>query len=140
MSDLAISEFAADGSTGPSRMVKKGRVETDAATKSKTVLDVEADLNEINNLAGAPEAGEIQTELIAILMDGWDPDQLYDGNPRLAEAASCGTGSPVEPTYPPRCGWMTMSAISDNAGAAEANLQNMDKISELLMLTPQVNE
>ena len=79
MSDLAISEFAADGSTGPSRMVKKGKWKL-MWLEGKDVLlyDVEADPNEINNLAGAPEAGEIQTELIAILMDGWDPDQLYE--------------------------------------------------------------
>ena len=77
MSDVAISEFAADGSTGPSRMVKKGKWKLMWLEGEDTLLyDVEADPNEVNDLSGQPEHAEIEADLTAILFDGWDPDSL----------------------------------------------------------------
>ena len=78
MADLAISEFAADGSTGPSRMVKKRNWKLMWLEGQDTLLyDVESDPDETRNLAGQPEAAGIQKELEGILFDGWDPDALY---------------------------------------------------------------
>lgn len=76
--DIAISEFAADGSTGPSRMVKKGKWKLMWLEGRDTLLyDVEADPLELTNLSGAPEVKEIEAELMDILFDGWDPEVLY---------------------------------------------------------------
>lgn len=77
MSDVAISEFAADGSTGPSRMVKKGNWKLMWLEGQDTLLyDVKADPKELNNLAGQPAYAAIEAELSEILFDGWDPDAL----------------------------------------------------------------
>lgn len=78
LSDVAISEFAADGSTGVSRMVRKGRWKLMWLEGQDFLLyDVENDPTEMNNLAGTPEVAEIERELSEILFDGWDPDALY---------------------------------------------------------------
>ncbi|MFS4581107.1 choline-sulfatase [Phaeobacter sp. C3_T13_0] len=77
MADMAISEFAADGSTGPSRMVKKGQWKLMWLEGHDTLLyDVTADPNELDNLAARPEHAAIEAELTEILFDGWDPDAL----------------------------------------------------------------
>ena len=77
MPDVAISEFAADGSTGPSRMVKKGNLKLMWLEGQDTLLyDVKADPKELNNLAGQPAYAAIEAELSEILFDGWDPDAL----------------------------------------------------------------
>jgi choline-sulfatase len=76
--DIAISEFAADGSTGPSRMVKKGKWKLMWLEGRDTLLyDVEADPLELTNLSGTPEMKEIEAELMDILFDDWDPEALY---------------------------------------------------------------
>ncbi len=77
MSDIAISEFAADGSTGPSRMVRKGKWKLMWLEGVDTLLyDVEADPKELKNLAGSPEHAGVEAELTEILFDGWDPEAL----------------------------------------------------------------
>ena len=77
LSDIAISEFAADGSTGPSRMVKKGKWKLMWLEGEDTLLyDIENDPREMTNLAGQPQHADIEAELTAILFDGWDPDVL----------------------------------------------------------------
>ena len=77
MPDVAISEFAADGSTGPSRMVKKGNWKLMWLEGQDTLLyDVKADPKELNNLAGQPAHAVIEAELSEILFDRWDPDAL----------------------------------------------------------------
>lgn len=79
LADLAISEFAADGSTGPSRMVRKGKWKLMWLEGRDTLLyDVESDRHEVNNLAGDPELGEIERDLNTVLFDGWNPEALYD--------------------------------------------------------------
>ena len=51
MSDMVISEFAADGSTGPSRMVKRGSMKYMDLEGIETLLfDLDQDPLELNNL------------------------------------------------------------------------------------------
>ncbi len=77
--DVVISEFAADGSTGPSRMVKKGKYKFMWLEGKDTLLyDLDADPNEITNLSGKREYAELEAELTEILFDGFDPDMLYE--------------------------------------------------------------
>jgi choline-sulfatase len=79
LTDVAISEFAADGSTGPSRMVKQGRWKLMWLEGVDTLLyDVAADPNETTNLADDSAHADIRAELEALLFDGFDPQQLTD--------------------------------------------------------------
>ena len=51
MNDMVISEFAADGSTGPSRMVKRGSMKYMDLEGIETLLfDLDQDPLELNNL------------------------------------------------------------------------------------------
>jgi len=64
LSDTVISEFAADGSTGPSRMVKKGDWKYMYLEGVDTLLfDLKSDPNELTNLSGKPEHASIEQEL-----------------------------------------------------------------------------
>lgn len=84
MSDVAISEFAADGSSGPSRMVKKGPWKYMwLEGKDAALYNVEDDPREIDNKSGQAEVADIEAELHALAMDGWDPDHYF------AEIAAC---------------------------------------------------
>jgi len=77
LDDIAISEFAADGSTGPSRMVKKGDYKYMYLEGVDTLLfNLKSDPNELNNLSGLPEHADIENELRTIAMSDWDPDHL----------------------------------------------------------------
>ena len=77
LSDTVISEFAADGSTGPSRMVKKGPWKYMYLEGVDTLLyNLDDDPNEINNLAGDEAHREIENELRTIALRNWDPEQL----------------------------------------------------------------
>ncbi|MEM7209191.1 MAG: choline-sulfatase [Pseudomonadota bacterium] len=75
--DVVLSEFAADGSTGPSRMVKKGAWKLMWLEGVDTCLyNTEDDPNEINNLVNSSEHASIRRELEEILFAGFDPEQL----------------------------------------------------------------
>lgn len=77
MPDVVVSEFAADGSTGPSRMVKQGAMKLMWLEGEDTLLyDLEADPNELKNLAGKSEYVEVQSSMEALLFDCWNPDEL----------------------------------------------------------------
>ncbi|MEM8652563.1 MAG: choline-sulfatase [Pseudomonadota bacterium] len=79
MTDTVISEFAADGSTGPSRMVKQGNMKLMWLEGEDTLLyNVENDPNETNNLADDPVHAEERKKLEAILFENWNPDNLRD--------------------------------------------------------------
>lgn len=78
LADIAISEFAADGSTGPSKMVKKGAYKLMWLEGVDTLLyNLDDDPLERNNLSGNTEYKDIQSELEAILFDNFDPETLY---------------------------------------------------------------
>ncbi len=77
LSDIVISEFAADGSTGPSRMVKKGAWKYMYLEGVETLLyNLETDPHELNNLSGLAEHADIESELSTIALTDWDPDYL----------------------------------------------------------------
>ncbi|MCP5083348.1 MAG: choline-sulfatase [Alphaproteobacteria bacterium] len=79
MSDVVISEFAADGSTGPSRMVKKGPYKLMWIEGVDTLLyNLDQDPLEVNNLADRDDHQHKRAELEAILFDGFDPDSLRE--------------------------------------------------------------
>ena len=73
--DTAISEFAADGSTGPSRMVRKGPWKLMWLEGEDTRLyNVVDDPNETTDRSAGADCTEIRADLEAILFDNWDPD------------------------------------------------------------------
>lgn len=77
--DVVISEFAADGSTGPSRMVRKGPWKLMWLEGVDVLLyNIEDDPNELTNRADDADCAEIRAELEAILFDGWDPETLRE--------------------------------------------------------------
>jgi len=77
LSDIVISEFAADGSTGPSRMVKKGDWKYMYLEGVDTLLfNLNTDPNELNNLSGSAEHSDIENELSSIALSNWDPEHL----------------------------------------------------------------
>ena len=79
LDDIAISEFAADGSTGPSRMVKKGPWKYMYLEGVEELLyNVEDDPKELDNKIADPAAAAVAEDLRAIALDGWDPDTLRD--------------------------------------------------------------
>ncbi len=101
LSDIAISEFAADGSTGPSRMVKKGPWKLMWLEGVDTLLyNVDVDPNETNDLAGSAEHRSIRSELESILFEGFDPAELrklITESQRRRLLVHAATGG--EPTY-----------------------------------------
>ena len=121
LDDVAISEFAADGSTGPSRMVKKGSWKyMYLEGVDELLFDLSEDPNELNNLIKSPQHAERASEVRRIAFDGWDPDQLrdeiqQDQQRRLLVHKSTGG----EPT------WVNIVRLDDNeryirnAGAAD---------------------
>ena len=76
MNDMVISEFAADGSTGPSRMVKRGSMKYMDLEGIETLLfDLDQDPLELNNLIEDQSyAGEAE-ELRAICEKGLEPQR-----------------------------------------------------------------
>ena len=77
MNDMVISEFAADGSTGPSRMVRKGPWKLMWLEGVDSLLyNIEDDPNETDNRIDDPGLADLIVELSGILFDGWDPEQL----------------------------------------------------------------
>ncbi|MBT6122497.1 MAG: choline-sulfatase [Candidatus Puniceispirillum sp.] len=79
MNDLVISEFAADGSTGPSRMVKRGSLKYMDLEGVDTVLyDLANDPNELNNLINHPDYQGAAAELKQLCEADWDRAEMYD--------------------------------------------------------------
>ncbi len=77
--DLAISEFAADGSTGPSRMVRQGAWKLMYLEGVDSLLyNLEDDPLELDNRYDDPQCSAIVQDLEAVLFDGWDPQLWYD--------------------------------------------------------------
>ena len=77
--DVAISEFSADGSTGVSKMVKKGPWKYMYLEGVEELLyNLESDPLELDNKINDPESADTGVELREIAMDCWDPEQLHE--------------------------------------------------------------
>ena len=77
MTDTVISEFAADGSTGPSRMVKRGPWKLMWLEGEDTLLyNTIDDPNEIDNRVDDPALSDIRSEMEKILFNGFNPKEL----------------------------------------------------------------
>ncbi len=75
LDDIALSEFAADGSTGPSKMVKKGDWKyMYLEGEDELLYNTTDDPNEINNRLTDPDAASTLAELRDICFNNWDPD------------------------------------------------------------------
>ena len=101
MSDIVISEFAADGSTGPSRMVKRGSMKyMDLEGSDMLLFDLDQDPHELNNLINDPAYADSATELQAICEGDWNRQEMHaiiaaDQRRRLKVHQATGG----EPTY-----------------------------------------
>ena len=79
MSDTVISEFAADGSTGPSRMVKRGNLKyMDLEGEDFLLYDLSKDPRELNNLANDAALKNERHALAAICEADWDRKAMYN--------------------------------------------------------------
>ena len=79
MSDMVFSEFAADGSTGPSRMVKRGSMKyMDLEGIDTLLFDLDQDPLELNNLINDQNYANEATELRVICEGNWNRKKLYD--------------------------------------------------------------
>jgi choline-sulfatase len=79
MSDIVISEFAADGSTGPSRMVKRGSMKYMDLEGLETLLfDLDKDPLELNNLVNDPGYADTVEELRVICEENWNRKDLFE--------------------------------------------------------------
>ncbi len=121
MDDVVISEFAADGSTGPSRMVKKGPWKYMYLEGVDELLyDVAADPRELDNHIDDPRHAGVAEDLRSIAFDGWDPDRLRaeirDDQERRLLIHNATGGQPT---------WVNLVRVDDNdryirnAGAAD---------------------
>ena len=79
MPDIIISEFAADGSTGPSRMVKKGNFKyMDLEGVDALLFDLANDPLELVNLINEKSHKNIAEELKLICEADWDRSLMYE--------------------------------------------------------------
>lgn len=75
--DLAMSEFAADGSTGPSKMIRKGPWKyMYLEGVDELLFNLEDDPKELTNLIDQPDYQQTANELRSIAMKDWNPDEL----------------------------------------------------------------
>jgi len=81
--DTAYAEYMGEGAAGPCLMVRKGRYkyiysdgEPDQPADPPQLFDVEADPDEIHNLAGRVDMQAIERELAGMVHARWDPAAL----------------------------------------------------------------
>ena len=81
--DTVYSEYLGEGAAGPCLMVRRGRYkyvysdgEAGEAADPPELFDLEADPDEVENLAGRPELRETEQQLAALVRERWDPDAL----------------------------------------------------------------
>ena len=124
--DVALSEFAADGSTGPSKMVKKGPWKYMNLEGVDTRLyNLETDPLEQTDLSNNPAHADIQAELEAIALDGWDAETLrttiaLDQQRRLRVHKSTGG----TPSYVNQVRYDDGERYIRNAGAADTKAKS----------------
>ncbi|MEM7177028.1 MAG: choline-sulfatase [Pseudomonadota bacterium] len=121
ISDIVISEFAADGSTGPSRMVKRGAMKLMWLEGEDTLLyNLDNDPDELTNLADDPAYAGSKAGLEKLLFDGWNPADLRQAIRQSQEqrlAIHKTTGG--EPTWVNTVRYDDNARYIRNAGAAD---------------------
>lgn len=82
-SDTVYSEYMGEGAAGPCLMVRRGRYkyvysdgEPDAPADPPELYDLEADPDELENLAGRSDLQETENELTSLVQARWNPDEL----------------------------------------------------------------
>jgi choline-sulfatase len=85
--DAVCAEYTAEGVPGPLLMVRQGRHKLIANPEDPPLLfDLDADPDELENLAGTPAAARVQAELEAVAAATWDVPAL-DRAVRESQAA-----------------------------------------------------
>ena len=75
--DLAISDYTGIGPCVPTRMVRRGRWKLIYTHGHPHLLhDMEVDPRELSNLAGDPAHRETLEGLLALCLDGWNPEEV----------------------------------------------------------------
>ena len=89
MPDKVFAEFAADGSTGPSRMLKSQNFKyMDLEGIEELLFDLNNDPQELNNLIGNKTFESVEQDLRSLCKSKWDTEDMYkiieaDQNRRL---------------------------------------------------------
>lgn len=84
--DLVVSDYYGIGPCVPHRMVRQGQFKLIYTHGHPDLLfDLDADPEELRNLAGDPAHADTLARLKTILMDGWDPDAI-DQQIRVSQA------------------------------------------------------
>ena len=74
-----ISEYTGEGVRAPCRMVRRDDVKfIYTHGHADLMYDIKADPLELDNVAGRPEYADIERELRAEILRGWDPEHIYD--------------------------------------------------------------
>ncbi len=75
---VVISEYSSEGVRAASRMVRRGRYKyVYTRGLAPMLFDLEADPQELRDLAGNPELAAVEAELKALAMQGWDPERVH---------------------------------------------------------------
>ena len=123
--DVVFSEFSADGSTGPSKMVKKGRHKLmHLEDKDVLLYDLLSDPNEENDLSGQAEMAQVEEELTSLLSERWNYSETYDhirASQRRRIAIHKATGG--DPTYVNLVRYDDDRRYVRNSGAADTKAQ-----------------
>ena len=76
-SDTVISEYTGEGVCEPCRMVKRGSWKFMYTHNHPDQLyNLADDPKELNNLADTEQVAQLQAELKAVCLDGWDPEDI----------------------------------------------------------------
>ncbi|MEZ5727169.1 MAG: choline-sulfatase [Burkholderiaceae bacterium] len=74
-----ISEYTGEGVCAPCRMVRRGAYKyVYTHGHPPMMFDLASDPSELQDLAGRPRHADVEEELRALLLDGWDPDRINE--------------------------------------------------------------
>lgn len=119
--DIALSEFSADGSTGPSRMIRSGRYKLMLLEDQDVLLyDLISDPYEEQNLSERQEFTDEVARLTSLLSEPWDYPKMYERireSQRRRIAIHKATGG--DPTYVNMVRYDDDRRYVRNSGAAD---------------------